>query len=154
MSTASRKSQSVRTRKLAPHDYEVLAEFRYLLTRFSAFSEQAAREAGLAPRQHRALLAIKGYPGAGAMTIGHLAQRLGIRHHSAGELVTRLVSRGYLTRREDSHDRRRVLLCVTLSGEKALSGLSEAHRRELGRLAPLLSALLGRLGPPENRDGK
>src|SRR6185437_7270407 len=42
-------------RELAPHDYEMLAEFRYLLMRFAAFSEQAAHAAGLAPRQHQAL---------------------------------------------------------------------------------------------------
>ena len=44
-------------------DYQLLAEFRFLLARFLAFSSKAAHEAGLAPRQHQALLAIKGYPG-------------------------------------------------------------------------------------------
>lgn len=134
---------------LAPHDYEVLAEFRYLLMRFSAFSEQAAHEAGLAPRQHQALLALKGYPGGGAATIGELAQRLGIRHHSMVGLVDRLVSRGYLLRREDPHDRRRIFVSLTASGEQALAGLSAAHRQELRRVAPLLKSLLSRLGPVE-----
>lgn len=147
MAAASHENQSASTRRLAPRDYQALAQFRYQLTQFSTLSEQAAR-------QQRALLAIKGHPGAGEMTIGHRAQRLGIRPHCSGELVTRLVSRGYLPRRKDSHDRRRILLCVTVVGEKALSGRSEARRRELRRLAPLLRALLGRLGPPEKRGGK
>ena len=133
--------------ELAPHDYEVLAEFRYLLMRFAAFSEHAAQAAGLAPRQHQALLAIKGYPGGGEATIGDLAQRLGIRHHSTVGLVDRLVSRGYLVRRGDPGDRRRTFLSLTASGEQALAGLSAAHRRELRRVAPLLKSLLGRLGP-------
>jgi DNA-binding MarR family transcriptional regulator len=135
--------------ELAQHDYEILAEFRYLLMRFAAFSEQSAHAAGLAPRQHQALLAIKGYPGGGAATVGALAERLGIRHHSTVGLVDRLVSRGYIVRHEDRHDRRRTLLSLTAAGERALAGLSAAHRRELRRVAPLLKALLGRLGPEE-----
>ena len=134
---------------LVPHDYEILAEFRYLLMRFAAFSEQAAHAAGLAPRQHQALLAIKGFPGGGEATIGELAERLGIRHHSTVGLVDRLVSRGYLVRRADRRDRRRTFLSLTASGEQALAGLSAAHRRELRRVAPLLKSLLGRLGPEE-----
>ena len=135
--------------ELAPHDYEVLAEFRYLLMRFAAFSEQAARAAGLAPRQHQALLAIKGYPGGGGVTIGNLAERLGIRHHSTVGLIDRLASRGYLVRRADPDDRRRTFLSLTASGEQALAGLSAAHRQELRRVAPLLKSVLGRLGPGE-----
>jgi DNA-binding MarR family transcriptional regulator len=135
--------------ELAPHDYQVLAEFRYLLMRFAAFSEQAAHAAGLAPRQHQALLAIKGYPGGADVTIGDLAARLGIRHHSTVGLVDRLVSGGYLARRGDPRDRRRTLLSLTAAGEQALAGLSVAHRQELRRVAPLLKSLLGRLGPEE-----
>jgi DNA-binding MarR family transcriptional regulator len=138
--------------ELKARDYEILAEFRYLLMRFAAFSEQAAHAAGVAPRQHQALLAIKGYPGGGEVTIGDLAERLGIRHHSTVGLVDRLASRGYLVRREDPHDRRRTLLSLTVSGEQALAALSAAHRRELRRVAPLLKSLLGRLGTEELRD--
>lgn len=151
--TPKRQSPQVPSQhELAPHDYEILAEFRYLLMRFAAFSEQAAHAAGLAPRQHQALLAIKGYPGGAAVTIGDLAERLGIRHHSTVGLVDRLVSRGHLVRSRDPHDRRRTLLSLTASGEQALAGLSAAHRRELRRVAPLLKSLLGRLGPQELHD--
>ncbi len=151
MSTAAKdqRPRAPRTPPLTPHDYEVLAEFRYVLTRFLAFSEDAAQQAGLAPRQHQALLAIKGYPGGAEVTIGDLAGRLGIRHHSAVGLVDRLVSGGYLARREDSSNRRRILLFLTAAGEQALAGLSTAHRQELRRVAPLLKSLLTRLGPPE-----
>lgn len=135
--------------ELAPHDYQILAEFRYLLMRFAAFSEHAAHAAGLAPRQHQALLAIKGYPGGAAVAIGDLAERLGIRHHSTVGLVDRLVSGGYLVRGEDPRDRRRTLLSLTAVAERALAGLSAAHRRELRRVAPLLKSLLGRLGSAE-----
>jgi DNA-binding MarR family transcriptional regulator len=148
--TPKRKSPQARpAHGLVPHDYEVLAEFRYLLMRFAAFSEQAAHAAGLAPRQHQALLAIKGYPGGGKTTIGELAERLGIRHHSTVGLVDRLVRRGYLVRRADPRDRRRTFLSLTAAGEQALADLAAAHRRELRRVAPLLKSLLARLGPEE-----
>ncbi len=151
MSTAAKnqRPRAPQTPPLTPHDYEVLAEFRYVLMRFLAFSEHAAQQAGLAPRQHQALLAIKGYPGAAEVTIGDLAGRLGIRHHSAVGLVDRLASGGYLARREDPSDRRRILLSLTAAGEQALTSLSVAHRQELRRVAPLLKSLLTRLGPSE-----
>ena len=50
-------------RKLTYQDFESLAEFRRLIRRFLHFSEQAARNAGLEPKQHQLLLALKGLPG-------------------------------------------------------------------------------------------
>lgn len=143
---ATSKRHSGAARELSLADYQLLAEFRYLLARFLAFSAEAAHEAGLAPRQHQALLAIKGYPGGAPVTVGDLAGRLGIRHHSAVGLVDRLVESGYLVRRSDAKDRRRAILALTAAGEKALAGLSSAHRAELRRIAPLLGPLLRELG--------
>ena len=51
---------------LTPADYESLAEFRYQIRRFLSFSEQAARDVGLEPRQHQLLLALKGLPAGSA----------------------------------------------------------------------------------------
>ena len=80
------------------------------------------------------------------MTVGDLAQRLGIRHHSAVGLVNRLVDSGYLVRRTDAQDRRRAVLFLTPMADKALAGLSAVHREELRRIAPVLGPLLNRLG--------
>ena len=68
-------------------DYQRLAEFRNRLRGFLKFSEHEAAKIGLNPQQHQALLAIKGTP-VGHVTIGTLAERLGIRHNSAVELIT------------------------------------------------------------------
>jgi DNA-binding MarR family transcriptional regulator len=136
--------------ELSLADYRLLAEFRFLLARFLAFSTKAARSARLAPRQHQALLAIKGHPRGPQVTVGDLAHRLGIRDHSAVGLVNRLVHSGYLVRRTDMEDRRRALLVLTPMGEKALAALSAAHREELRRLAPLLKPLLTQLGSPDS----
>ena len=117
-------------RRLAKGDYTTLAEFRYLLRQFGAFSEDAARDAGLTAQQHQALLAIKGFPGREAAT------------HSVVGLVDRLAARGLIHREHDKTDRRRVMILLTPKAETLLLGLSLAHRDELRRLAPLLRELL------------
>ncbi len=151
MAVSSKYPRRAPPRELSLADYRLLAEFRYLLARFLSFSAHAADAAGLAPRQHQALLAIKGYPGGGPVTVGDLAERLGIRHHSAVGLVDRLVQSGYLVRRADPLDRRRAILSLTAGAEQALAALSAVHRAELRRIAPLLKPLLSQLGSPEVR---
>ena len=120
-------------------DYAALADFRYELRRFQSFSEQAARKAGIAPRQHQALLSIRGAPG-GTQTVGDLARRLLIRPHSASGLVSRLEEQGLLERVEGS-DRRLVTLRLTGKAEDLLAGLASAHLAELKRMRPLLKGL-------------
>ena len=124
--------------------YRTLADFRYLIRRFLEFSEAAAQQAGLTARQHQALLAIKGFPG-DSPSIGDLSDRLCIRHHSAVELVDRLVEAGLLERSHDPQDRRRVLLRLTQSAEQRLALLASAHLDELHRLRPALLEILGRV---------
>lgn len=127
-------------------DYRLLADFRYLIRRFLEFSEVAADGKGLTSRQHQALLAIKGFPGDCGPTIGQLAERLRIQHHSAVELVNRLVEAGLIVRAHDPDDRRRVLLALTDSGEDHLFQLSAIHLEELQRLRPALQQILDRAG--------
>lgn len=123
-------------------DYQRLSEFRYLIRRFLEFSQLQAEDAGLTPRQHQALLAIKGYPGGGPVTVGDLAERLRIRHHSAVELVNRLSEAGLVVRDQDKDDQRRVLLRLTERADDCLAELSAVHLDELSRIEPMLRRLL------------
>jgi DNA-binding MarR family transcriptional regulator len=132
-------------------DYRRLAEFRHALRRFLAFSEAAAREAGITPQQHQALLAIKGAPGPADVTVGYLAGQLLLQPNSAAELADRMVNSGLLLREEAPDDRRRVVLSLTPSAEKALQALSAAHIRELKESAPVLDSLLELLKPSRNK---
>ena len=125
-------------------DYQRLSEFRYLIRRFLEFSQTQANEAGLTPRQHQALLAIKGFPDGGPVTVGDLAERLRIRHHSAVELVNRLSEAGLVVRDQDKDDQRRVFLKLTEHAEERLAELSAAHIDELERIEPMLGRLLTR----------
>lgn len=130
-------------RRLSQQDYRLLSEFRYQLRCFLEFSEAAAARAGLTPRQHQALLAIKGAPAGANPSVGYLAERLRIRHHSAVELADRLADAGLITREPDAADRRRVRLRLTAAAEARLAQLSASHLSELNRLRPALLELLG-----------
>jgi DNA-binding MarR family transcriptional regulator len=123
---------------LTSADFQSLANLRHQIRRFLHFSEQASRSAGLEPRQHQVLLAIKGLPANVRPRIGEIAQRLQIQHHSAVELVNRLAARGYVRRRRGGQDRREVLLVLTPKGEKVLRELSLHHRAELQSAGPAL----------------
>jgi DNA-binding MarR family transcriptional regulator len=130
---------------LTPRDFESLAEFRHQIRRFLRFSERAARDAGLEPRQHQLLLAVKGLPLNVRPRIAEVAERLQIHHHSAVELVNRLESRGFVRRERGSEDRREVMLQLTPKGERVLRELSLHHREELRSQGPALLEILQQL---------
>ena len=117
-------------------DYESLAELRYQIRRFLRFSEQASRKAGLEPRQHQLILALKGLPKDVRPRVGELAERLQTQHHSTVELVNRLAARGLVKRQRGGADRREVLLSLTPKGEKILRELSLHHQQELRSAGP------------------
>ncbi len=119
-------------------DYRALAEFRYRLRCFLHFSERAAREAGLEPQQHQLLLALKGLPAGGRATVGLLAERLQLRHHSAVELIDRTERRGLVRRGRDPDDHRQVVVRLTPRSEQLLPRLARAHRLELRATGPAL----------------
>jgi DNA-binding MarR family transcriptional regulator len=134
-----------KTKQLDKAQYESLASFRYVLRQFLHFSELAAQEAGVTPQQHQALLAIKGFPGRDCVTIGELAERLQLRHHSAVGLVDRLVVEKLVVRVPSIEDRRRVFVQLTNRGETMLDKLSSAHSTELRRVGSEMNLLLKRL---------
>ena len=141
-------------RSLTTAAYRALAELRYQIRNFLHFSEQAARGAGLEPRQHQLMLSLKGLPHGMRPSIGALAGRLRIQHHSAVELADRLARGGYVQRSRAGQDRRAVLLSITPKGEKILRELSIAHRAELRVQGPALIAALRRTIPmSSNRKG-
>ncbi|WP_407167455.1 MarR family winged helix-turn-helix transcriptional regulator [Bradyrhizobium sp. ORS 111] len=130
-------------------DYDALARFRYRLRSFLAFSENAARKAGLTPQQHQALLGIKGFVHPGPATVGDIARFLMIRHHSAVELMNRMAKLGLISRVADPVDARRVQLKLTKKGEQKLQALSKKNVEELRRAAsPALHRLLKSSPPP------
>jgi DNA-binding MarR family transcriptional regulator len=125
-------------------DYRALAEFRYQIRAFLSFSERAARSFGIEPQQHQLLLACKGLPEGRRPTIGTLAQRLCVEHHTAVALVDKLAAADLVRRVPSTQDRREVLVEITERGETLLAALSELHHDQLQGVGPrLLDALSG-----------
>jgi DNA-binding MarR family transcriptional regulator len=130
------------TPDLSPEQYRDLAEFRRQIRRFLHFSEATAKEHGLEPQQHQLLLALRGLPEDVAPTIGELASRLFLRHHSAVELIDRLEKLGAVVRRPNPEDRREIMVRITPAGRGILRRLALEHRSELERSGPELAAAL------------
>lgn len=126
-------------------DYYALSEFRYQIRRFLHFSEMAARSAGIEPKQHQLLLAIKGLPPDLRPTVRNLAERLQLKHHSAVELIDRLERSGCVARQRAERDRREVLVQLLPKGERLLRALSLHHQNELRNSGPRLAQTLRRL---------
>ncbi len=126
------------TRRSSAADYRALAEFRFLIRRFLASSEEMVRTKGITPQQHQLMLAIEGRAPGDEPTIRYLAERLRIKHHSAVGLVDRLSGQGLVERAHVSSDRRQVYVRLTARGAEVLEALSTGHRQELRTLAPRL----------------
>ncbi|MET0283551.1 MAG: MarR family transcriptional regulator [Polyangiales bacterium] len=124
--------------KLSNTDYRSLAAFRFEIRKFLAFSEQAARSAGIEPQQHQLLLAVRGMSADARPTIRAVAERLCVKHHTAVGLVDKLEQRGLLMRERGSEDKREVLLRLTDEGEARLRDLSALHREQLRTVGPAM----------------
>ena len=126
-------------------DYATWADFRFEIRKYLRVAEAAAREIGLEPQQHQLLLTVRGFPGPGAPTIGEVAERMQIRHHSTVELVDRMEAGGLVARRPAPHGRA-VRVVLTPQGRRSLDGVSRRLEPELSvaasRLIQTLSHLL------------
>ena len=129
--------------RLKPEDYEAMAELRYLGRKFLRFSKDyLGTKAGLNPEQYEALLAIRAFASQEGLIISQLSERLQIKHHSAVNIVDRLVERKLVTRAAGETDRRRRHIRLTANGEKLIEELVGVHWRELrSRSAEMIKAL-------------
>ena len=126
-------------------DYRALAEFRYQIRRYLAFGEQAIKAAGLRSRQYQLLLALKGLPEGMEATITNIADRLGIRHHSAVELINRLEKHGFVKRQRSDVHRSFVFVRITKEGETVLQKLVASRKADLQVAGPILAKALATL---------
>lgn len=133
MTTSTRERVSPPDAEGAPSSDELqaLADFRYALRKFLAFSEAAAAGVGLTMQWYQALLVVRTYHGDGHISVGELAEQLMIRDHSAAELVSRLVQAKLVRRKTDPEDRRRSLIVMTPLGNRRLDQLALIHLNKL-----------------------
>jgi DNA-binding MarR family transcriptional regulator len=139
------RASELRQTNLSTQDYAALAELRYQIRCFVRFSEEVSRNTGLKPQQHQLMLTLKGLPEGTRPSVGEIAKRLQIKHHSAVELIDRLVAGGYVRRHRGGADRREVLLTLARKGENILRKLSLQHLAELRVQGPALVTALERV---------
>ena len=87
-------------------------------------------------QQLRAMFFLRDEDGA---SVGRLAELFGFGLPAASLLADRLVRAGYVERREDPADRRRVLLSLTRVGVRLVTDLSEGSHSVLRRWMSSLS---------------
>ena len=132
-------------------EYIALAELRYRIRQFLRGSDDAAEAAGLEPQQYQMLLAVRGIPEAGDVTIGRLAERLALRHHSAVGLIDRLEAHGHVRRARSSRDQRQVSVELLPRGRRVLEKVVHERLHELrgsgGALVAAIRAIIHCNGP-------
>lgn len=119
------------TEKITSTEYRALAELRYRIRLFLREGDATAQAQGLESQQYQMLLAIRGLVDGEVATIGTLAEKLAIKHHSAVELIDRLEKHGFVRRIRDKEDRRQVHVLLLPRGEKALAAVVKERISEL-----------------------
>jgi DNA-binding MarR family transcriptional regulator len=138
--------------KITSAEYRALAELRYRIRLFLREGDTTTLSEGLEPQQYQMLLAIRGLEEGELATIGTLAERLAIKHHSAVELIDRLERRGFVKRLREKEDRRQVRVLLLPRGEKALAGVVKERISELRASGSALVRTIETL--LERRNGK
>ncbi|QHN04082.1 MarR family transcriptional regulator [Granulicella sp. WH15] len=129
-----------------------LANFRFRLRQFLAYSESTCEESGVTMQQYQLLQvlgAARMEADAARTTISALAERLLLRHNSAVELVDRAERAGLVRRVADPTDHRRAVVEITPHGQELLAKLTGEHLSYLATAAPELASSLQELLPSQ-----
>ena len=97
-----------------------VAAFRAALRRFERMTEQAARAAGVTPRQYFLLLAVVGSGDRDGVAVGDLAEGLQLAQSTTSGLVDRAEAAGLVSRGSADGDGRFVRVSATEAGLEAL----------------------------------
>jgi MarR family transcriptional regulator, organic hydroperoxide resistance regulator len=120
-----------------PSAEEALAAYRKLHRALLTSSARRWRDLDISMQQLRAIYFLRDEEEA---PVGSLAELFAIGLPAASILADRLVRSGYVERREDPADRRRVLLSLTRLGVRLVTDLREGShtllRRWMSELAP------------------
>jgi len=134
--------------ELSAAEYETIAAFRHTLRHFLAATDRNAASVGLTQQQYLAMLVLKAERR--VLTVGDLAERLLVKHHSAVGLADRLVRQKLVRRVRIEGDRRQVALRLTAHGTRVFARLAKVQREELRRIGPDLGRFMAFLAGPAN----
>lgn len=124
----------------AKEQIEARSAFRQQLRRFERLGEDTARSHGITFPQYLLLLHVKGTPGRDWATVGELAQKLILEHHSVVGLASRCEAAGLVKRKRSAQDGRQVEIHLTAKGERTVMAVLAAQSGELRTLASFVRA--------------
>lgn len=102
-----------------------IAEARYVIRRVFRIVDERAREHGLEPLLHQALLQVHGSPD-GEVAVNVLAKRLDVAPAFASRLVRQLEEAGLVTRNHSTSDRRIIMVSATPDGVERLRRIDDS----------------------------
>jgi DNA-binding MarR family transcriptional regulator len=105
--------------------FEGIAEARYVIRRVLRIVDEQAREAGLDPLEHQALIQVFGAEGS-RLRVNQIADRLGLASAHASRLVKALEAKGLVTRSSSPTDRRGTQVEATEEGRNLLGQIDES----------------------------
>jgi DNA-binding MarR family transcriptional regulator len=103
-----------------------IAEARFVMRRVSRIVNEEAKQHGLDPLLHQALLQIFGTAEGDELAVNKLAGRLDVPPAFASRLVSQLEEQGLAERRQSTRDRRVTLLSLTEAGIQRLREIDDA----------------------------
>src|SRR5689334_2997554 len=99
--------------------------------------DDLTRPFGLTALQYTALTVLEQHPD---LTAAHLARHSFVTAQSAADMVTALIDRGLIERHRDAVDRRRLVMSLTLDGQRLLDRLRPQVAAIESRMLAQLSA--------------
>ena len=122
---------------MSPSVDDALASYKLLHRALLTSTASRWRDLDISMQQLRAMYFLRDED---QVSIGRLAELFGVGLPAASVLADRLVRSGYVERRDDPTDRRRVLLTLTRTGNRLVTDLREGSytvlRRWMASLPP------------------
>lgn len=129
------KEKAGRSSPISPQSQELLRAIRRIIRCIDLHSRQLMRRFGLTGPQ---LVVLQEISARGEPSVGELAQLISLSQATVAVILDRLQSHGFVKRKRDPQDRRRVLVSATERGEELLRQapplLQESFLREYERL--------------------
>lgn len=107
-----------------------VAQARYVIRKVFRLIDEHARETGLDPLEHQALIQLFGSPGQ-TLQMKALAERLDVGPDVASKVVSSLERSGYARRIRSRNDRRAIDVTPTEAGRRTLAAIDVRVREDI-----------------------
>jgi DNA-binding MarR family transcriptional regulator len=118
--------------------FQGIAQARFVIRKCFRIVDEQARQAGLDPLEHQAMLQIYG-SAEQSLAVSRLAERLDVSIAFASKLAKGLERSGYADRTQGSADQRVTNVAVTAAGRELLHKIDEQVKFHVGYFARQLS---------------